>query len=102
MPEPVGAAPLFIHKLKRRLPRADFGAPADRHAVDADAIINQDARPHYNRGRREHLEFYPGRRDPFQIMSVAKKGEHLVARMRQPKLSFKNELVHKARPKAWS
>lgn len=61
MPERVGAAKLDVHKLVRRIPSGDLGAPADGQAVDADAVVDECPGIHRDGCGGNYIKAQPGR-----------------------------------------
>ena len=72
-PEPVRAAPLLVHETERRLPRGDLAPPADRHAAQAQAVVDGGGRAHLDRPRRQHLEAEPRRGQLLEVPSSPRR-----------------------------
>src|SRR6185369_11049086 len=80
MPPAVWSADLDIDKALRRIPDGDLGAPVDAQAMDADLVVDERARAHADRARREDAEVHPRRGETLEIGRVGEEGEGVVER----------------------
>jgi hypothetical protein len=80
VPQPVRAPDLAIDERRARLPLLDPRRPAQREAVQAQAVLDQRAGAHGHRLGREDLEAQPRRRDRLQVAGAGEEREHFLAR----------------------
>jgi len=94
LPERVGTLLLMVDEAERRLPRVDPGAPAQRHSVQPEPVLEQRSRLHPHRARRGHLEMEPGRGHRLQVAVVAVEGERLLDRQLDPLAALEEVGAH--------
>lgn len=94
LPERIGPLLLKIGEAVGWLPGVDAGAPAERHAVQAQAVFEQGASVHFHRPRGGDGEVQPGRRQRLQIAVVAVEGEGLLDRYLDPLVAFEQVNPH--------
>ena len=83
-PEAVRAATLLVYETMRRFPYGDFALPPNRDVMDAKPVVDQYARPHFNRARRDNLKVQPRRRENFEVFGVSEKRKDLIQRGWEP------------------
>ena len=79
-PLKVGAANLLIHKTIRRLPEIDPGAPTQRQAVYAQAVVNERPLAHLNRRLGNNPKIQPRRREGVEVCSVGEERKQFIRR----------------------
>ena len=77
MPQAVGPAHLDVDEPMRRLPGHDFRLPPDGQAMDADPVVEGEARAHDDRLGRQDLELQPRRREHLEVARLGEEGENL-------------------------
>src|SRR6476661_117707 len=95
-PEAVGSPELLVDEAVGGLPDRDPGAPAQRDAANADAVVDQRPRAHLDRPRGEDLEAEKGRGHLLQVPGVGEEGEDLGARPGDPGPRAELEDSHRA------
>jgi hypothetical protein len=70
VPESIRPLKLFVHKPVRRIPGRDACAPAQRDAVNPEAVVDQRACPHDDGQRCCDVKNQPGRRDRLQVGGI--------------------------------
>jgi hypothetical protein len=97
MPPPVRPLHLLILKKERGLERSDARLPAKFHAIQMHFIVDQRPWAHLDRRGRHGMKPQRRRRDPVQVESIRKKGEHFSPRLRNEQRSFQ-PIAHCAVP----
>jgi hypothetical protein len=75
LPERVGAAGLGVDEAVRWFPGLDAGLPADRHAMEAEPVVEQGAGLECDWLRGEDLEVEPRWGQGLEIPGVAVEGK---------------------------
>lgn len=93
MPNSIGTSSLLVNKMKRRFPGRDGALPPNGNASDSETVVNQRARSHANRGRRQDLKMEPRRRELFQVERICEEFEHGFDRLWEKQLSLEFEVA---------
>src|SRR5450755_598982 len=88
VPEPIRPVQLAVDKAPPLVPHLDPRNPADRDAVQVEAILDLRTQSHPDRVGGEHLEAKPRRGDSLQVARLREEREHVLERLRQHLLSL--------------
>lgn len=82
-PEGVGAAELGVGEGAGRVPALDLRPPADAQAVDPQAVVENEARPHRDRAGGQDAEPEEAGRDGLEVVGVGEEGKDPLRRVVQ-------------------
>lgn len=82
-PEGVGAAELGVGEGAGRVPALDLGPPADAQAVDPQAVVKHEARPHRDRAGGQDAEPEEAGGDGLEVVGVGEEGKDPLRRVVQ-------------------
>lgn len=89
-PEAIGTLDLFVSKLEGRLPSAYLCPPCEWNTQEPEFVIDDRAFSHGNGGRCHNMKTKLRRGNPFQVIRIRKKWEHII----DPRVQYHGLLEH--------
>ena len=94
MPKLIGTFALDVGELVGRIPDGDLGTPPHGDAVQAQRVVDQGARVHRDRLRREDVKAQQRRGDALQVGGGGEEIEDHLAVARNPNLALESVHAH--------